>query len=121
MAWLSAQTRSNSIQDNSLIPPKNDVRTDSMTTDITAIWSDEEEENSEETKSTFKPVITRVSRRPKLKRAQSERVPSLEMPNPPSPKNQPQPQQPLIAEKVNWTFPIRLLTKNIWKNDFREK
>ena len=126
VAWLSAQTRSNSIQDNStLIPPKNDVRTDSMTTDITAIWSDEEEEleEAETTKSTstFKPVITRVSRRSKLKRAQSERVPSLEMPNPPSPKNQPQPQQPLIAEKVNWTFPIRLLTKNIWKNDVSEK
>ena len=116
MAWLSAQTRSNSIQDNSLIPPKNDVRTDSMTTDITAIWSDEEEENLEDSKSTFKPVITRVSRRPKLKRAQSERVPSLDMPNPPSSTmNQPQPQL-LIAEKVNWTFPIMLLTKNIWKN-----
>ena len=113
VAWLSAQTRSNSIQDNStLIPPKNDVRTDSMTTDITAIWSDEEEEfvdqeTPENKTSTFKPVITRVSRRPKLKRAQSERVPSLELPN--QPQQPPQP-QPAIAEKVNWSFPIFLFS-----------
>ena len=109
VAWLS-QTRSNSItQESSLIPPKNDVRTNSVVTDVTSIWSDEEDVEEVEDKivqSTFKPVITRVSRRPKLKRAQSERVPSLDIPNslPPTP-----PQSRVIEVNVKVIGNIRFL------------
>ena len=70
-------------------------------TDVTSIWSDEEDVEEVEDKivqSTFKPVITRVSRRPKLKRAQSERVPSIDIPNslPPTP-----PQSQRVIEQPN--------------------
>ena len=107
VAWLS-QTRSNSIsQDTScLTPPKSDVRADSIGTDITAIWSDEEEVEDKMV-STFKPVITRV-RRPKLKRAQSERVPSIELPN----SLPPTPPQPTVVKVIGYILSVNQSMKN---------
>lgn len=80
VAWLS---RTNSVSHEA----KHD-RASSIETDSTAIWSDEEGFDEATDKvispSAAKPAITRL-RRTRLKRAQSERVPSLEGTPPPLP------------------------------------
>ena len=66
-------------------------RTASIDTDSTAIWSDEDGEEAVDklSNSGSKPVTARV-RRTRLKRAQSERVPSLDgTPPPPLPPRGP--------------------------------
>ena len=49
----------------------------------TAMWSDEDEigDNLASPVTNFKPIVTRTKRPPRLKRAQSERVTSIELPN----------------------------------------
>ena len=49
----------------------------------TAMWSDEDEigDNLTSPVTNFKPIVTRTKRPPRLKRAQSERVTSIELPN----------------------------------------
>lgn len=77
VAWLS---RTNSISHEA----KHD-RASSIETDSTAIyWSDEEGFDEANDKIITKPAITKL-RRTRLKRAQSERVPSLEGTPPPLP------------------------------------
>lgn len=82
VAWLS-QTRANSMVDSGF---KSD-RTASIETDTTAIWSDEEGDEVGDKLSSpcNKPLVASRIKRTRLKRAQSERVPSVEGTPPPLP------------------------------------